>query len=239
MGVDDLPSRVVLLTGAGRGIGRATAQAFGAQGDHVVLAARTEADLHATADLVSGAGGRVSIVPCDVTAEPHIKRLVETAAAIGGTIDVVVCGAGTAHVASLTETKLADWERTLRVSLTGSFLLCKHAVPHMQRGGHIFMIGSIAGRRGFPHWAAYTAAKFGQRGFAEAIREELRPRGIRVTTIIAGAVDTPLWNDLLGEWDHAQMLQPDDVADVIVHAANQPAHVSTDEIVVGHIGGPL
>jgi NAD(P)-dependent dehydrogenase (short-subunit alcohol dehydrogenase family) len=234
-----MTNRVVLITGAGRGIGRATAEAFGALGDHVVLAARTEADLRATAEAVEAAGGTATVVPCDVTAEPHVKRLIETASGVSGMIDIVICNAGVAHVAPFIDTSLADWERTVRVSLTGSFLVCKHAVPRMQRGGQIFVIGSLASRRGFPNWSAYAAAKFGQRGFAECIREELRPRGIRVTTVLAGAVDTPLWGDLQGMWDRAQMLQPADVAAAIVHAAVQPPHVSTDEIVLGHLGGPL
>ena len=175
---------------------------------------------------------------CDVTAEPDVQRLIERAAA-DSRIDVVVCNAGTAAVAPFHELTLDDWERTLRVTLTGTFLVCKHAVAHMQAGGHIFTLASIAGRSGFPNWSAYSAAKFGVLGFTEAIRAELRPRQIRVTAVIPGAVDTALWDTIPGEWNRANMLQPEDVARAIVRAADEPPHVSVDEIVLGHIAGTL
>lgn len=231
--------RVVIVTGAGRGIGRATAVAFGALGDHVVLAARTEAELAATADEVRAAGGAATIVRCDVTAEPHVKRLIDTAAAITGTIDVAVCNAGSAVVAPFTAIALADWEQTIRTTLTGTFLLCKYAVGRMQAGSHVFTLASIAGRSGFPDWSAYGAAKWGVLGFSQAIREELRPRGIRVTAVIPGAVDTALWDTIPGAWNRANMLQPADVARAIVGAAAEPPHVSVDEIVLGHVAGKL
>ena len=234
-----MTKRVVMITGAGRGIGRATAEAFAQDGTHVVLAARSEAELRATAEAVHAAGAEATIVPCDVTAEPHVKRLVATAAGITGRIDIVVCNAGVAVVAPFTELTMTDWEQTLRVTLTGTFLVCKHAVSHMQGGGQLFTLGSIAGRSGFPNWSAYSAAKFGVLGFSEAIRAELRPCGIRVTAVIPGAVDTPLWDTIPGEWSRSNMLQPADVARAIVRAAAEPPHVSVDEIVLGHIAGTL
>ncbi len=234
-----MTKRVVIVTGAGRGIGRATALAFAACGDHVVVASRSQAELEATAELVRHAGGETTLVLCDVTAEPHVRRLVDTAAAITGIVDVVVCSAGGAVVAPFTELSLAAWEQTVRVSLTGTFLLCKHAAGHMQSGGHLFTLASIAGRSGFPNWSAYSAAKFGVLGFSEAIRAELRPRGIKVTAVIPGAVDTPLWEHVPGEWNRANMLQPGDVARAIVRAAGEPPCVSIDEIMLGHIAGKL
>lgn len=230
--------RVVLITGAGRGIGRATALRFAGRGDHVVLAARSQPELEATAAEIQASGGAATAVRCDVTAEPHVRRLIDQAAAIGP-IDLVVCNAGAAVVAPFTEIGVADWENTLRSTLTGTFLVCKHAVAQMRDGGQIFTLASIAGRSGFPTWSAYSAAKFGVIGFSQAIREELRPRGIRVTTVIPGAVDTALWDTIPGEWNRAKMLQPDDVARAIERAADEPPHVSIDEIALGHIAGTL
>ncbi len=234
-----MTERVVVITGAGRGIGRATAEAFAQHGTHVVVAARSQAELAATAEAVRAGGGEATSVPCDVTAEPHVKRLVMAAAGITGRIDIVVCNAGVAAVAPFTQLTMTDWEQTLRVTLTGTFLVCKHAVAHMQSGGQLFTLGSIAGRIGFPHWSAHSAAKFGVLGFSEAIRAELRQRGIRVTAVIPGAVNTPLWDTVPGVWSRANMLQPADVARAIVRAAAEPPHVSVDEIVLGHIAGVL
>jgi NAD(P)-dependent dehydrogenase (short-subunit alcohol dehydrogenase family) len=235
----NVSQRTILITGAGRGIGRATALAFAQRGDHVVLAARSQAELDAVAATIRDAGGAATVVPCDITAEPHVKRLTTTAAQITGGIDVVVCNAGSAVVAPFTEIGLDAWEATLRTTLTGTFLVCKHAASHLRDGSHIFTLASIAGRSGFPNWSAYSAAKFGVLGFTEAIRAELRPRGVRVTAIIPGAVDTPLWDTIPGDWNRGQMLQPADVARAIITAADQPPHMNLDELVLGHVAGAL
>lgn len=231
--------KTVVITGAGRGIGRATARAFAAEGATVVVASRTAAELQSLVAEIAAAGGRAVAVPCDISAEPDVVRLMEQASALHGRIDVLVCAAGVAAIAPFEQLALADWERTLQVGLTGMFLGCKHASPKMAAGGLIVALGSIAGRAGFPHWSAYSAAKFGLIGFTQAIREELRPRGIRVTTIIAAAVDTPLWDAVPGEWNRANMLQPAEVAQTILHVASTPPHIQMDEVMVGHVVGKL
>jgi short-subunit dehydrogenase len=109
----------------------------------------------------------------------------------------------------------------------------------MRRGGLLMISSSIAGRTGFPEWSAYSAAKAGVLAFSQAIREELRPVGIRVTAVIAGAVDTPLWDQVPGQWNRALMLQPQEVARAIVRVADEPDHLSTDEVVLGHVAGKL
>jgi NAD(P)-dependent dehydrogenase (short-subunit alcohol dehydrogenase family) len=231
--------RTVVVTGAGRGIGRAVAVAFGAAGDRVVLAARTTAELEAVAVEIRSAGGRAEAVTCDVTDEGGVAALMAGAAGEQRRLDVVVCSAGLARVKPFTELSRAEWDESLAVNLTGTFLTCREAVARMGEGGHLVVVSSIAGRSGFPEWSAYSAAKFGVLGFAEAIRGELRPRGIRVTAVIPGAVDTGLWRDVPGEWNRANMLQPEDVARAVLRAVDEPAHVSVDEVVVSHLAGVL
>src|SRR6266498_1199992 len=124
------PNKVIVIIGASRGIGRATALAFAAPGTHLVRAAR-----EVLADEARAAGADASAVPCDVTAEPHVRRLIETAAGITGRIDILINSAGGAVVAPFEQLALGDWERTLRVGLTGVFLACKHAAAHMPDGG--------------------------------------------------------------------------------------------------------
>src|SRR5690606_38523538 len=143
------------------------------------------------------------------------------------------------RVAPFTELSAEQFEETVRTSLVGTFLCCKHAVERMRPGGLLVVMSSIAGRTGFPEWSAYAAAKFGLVGFSQAVREELRPRGIRVTTVLAGAVDTPLWDDVPGSWDRSRMLTTADAARAVVRLADEPAHVSVDELVIGHIAGAL
>jgi NAD(P)-dependent dehydrogenase (short-subunit alcohol dehydrogenase family) len=232
-------NKVIVIIGASRGIGRATALAFAAPGTHLVLAARDGAALAALVDEARGAGADASAVPCDVTAEPHVRRLIETAAGITGRIDILINSAGGAVVAPFEQLALGDWERTLRVGLTGVFLACKHAAAHMPDGGLIVNVASVAARQVFPGWSAYIAAKHGLLGFSGAIREELRGRGVRVTVVLPAATDTALWDDLPGEWNRANMLQPTDVARAIAQLAAQPAYVTTEELVIGHVDGRL
>jgi NAD(P)-dependent dehydrogenase (short-subunit alcohol dehydrogenase family) len=231
--------RVVVVTGAGSGIGRAVAVGFGAANDDVVLAGRSAERLQRTAEKVKAVGGRPLVVTCDVTDDTQVGRLMARAAHLSGTIDVVVCCAGVARVRPFTQLTLAEWDETVATTLTGTFLCCQHAVPSMRRGGLLMISSSIAGRTGFPEWSAYSAAKAGVLAFSQAIREELRPVGIRVTAVIAGAVDTPLWDQVPGQWNRALMLQPQEVARAIVRVADEPDHLSTDEVVLGHVAGKL
>lgn len=229
----------ILIAGASRGIGRATALALAAPGARLTLAARSAAPLAATADAVRAAGAEAIDLPCDVTAEPEVRRLTELAAAATGHIDVVVHSVGSALVGPFEQIELADWEEQLRSQLTSLFLVCKHATPHMGAGGLIVNIGSVAARQAFPGWAAYSAAKHGALGLLGAVREELRPRGIRVTSLLPGATDTELWDKVPGEWDRANMLSPAEVAEAVATLVALPSHVAVDELTVGHMIGRL
>ena len=231
--------KVIVVVGASRGIGRATALALAAPGVQLVLAARGSAALEQVAANARAAGATTVAVTCDVTAEPHVRRLMETAAAPTRQIDLLVNSAGGAVVAPFEQLTLADWETTLRTALTGTFLCCKHASPHMRAGGLIVNVASVAARQAFPNWAAYSAAKYGVLGFSNAIREELRPRGIRVTAVLPAATDTALWEGVPGTWDRANMLQPEDIARAIAQLAAQPPYVTTEELVIGHVAGRL
>jgi NAD(P)-dependent dehydrogenase (short-subunit alcohol dehydrogenase family) len=230
---------VIVIVGASRGIGRATALALAGAGRHLVLAARDEAALAEVASEARARGAIAMAAPCDITAEPHVRRLIETAAAATGQIDMLINSAGGAVVAPFEALSLADWETTLRVGLTGAFLACKHTAGHMRPGSLIVNVASVAARQAFPKWAAYSAAKHGLLGFSNAIREELRPRGIRVTVVLPAATDTALWDAIPGEWNRANMLQAEDVARAIVQLAAQPPHVTTEELVIGHVAGRL
>jgi 3-oxoacyl-[acyl-carrier protein] reductase len=231
--------QIIVVVGASRGIGRATALELAADGVHLVLGARDAAALDQVAAEARERGAQASTVPCDMTAEPHVRRLVETAAGITGRIDVLVNSAGGATVAPFEQLTLADWEGSLRVGLTSVFLACKHAAGHMPAGGLIVNVASVAARQTFPNWSAYVAAKHGLLGFSGAIREELRERGVRVSVVLPAATDTALWDALPGEWNRANMLRPEDVARAIAQLVAQPEYMTTEELMVGHVSGRL
>jgi NAD(P)-dependent dehydrogenase (short-subunit alcohol dehydrogenase family) len=231
--------RTILVTGASRGIGRATALALAAPGVRLVLAARSEAPLAVAAAAASARGASATAIPCDVTAEPQVRRLAAAAAEATGRIDVVVHSVGGALVMPFDQIGLGAWEESLRTQLTSLFLVCKHAVGHMGPGGLLVQIGSVAARQTFPSWAAYCAAKHGALGFLGAIREELRPRGIRVTAVLPAATDTGLWDEVPGAWSRASMLRPEEVAAAVASVVAGPPHVAVEELTVGHVAGRL
>jgi len=231
--------KTILITGASRGIGRATALALAAPGTRLVLAARSPEALEAAAAAVRAFGAEALVVPCNLTAEPHVRRLVELAAEATGRIDVVVHSVGGALVAPFDQIELGAWEEALRAQLTSLFLVCKHATAYMGTGGLLLNVASVASRQAFPGWSAYSAAKHGALGFLNAVREELRPRGIRVTSVLPAATDTAIWDAVPGSWDRTNMLQPEDVAAAIAAIVANPPHVAVEELTVGHVAGRL
>ena len=173
--------RRVLVTGAGSGIGRAVARAFAAEGDHVTIAGRRAGALAETD------GGRgMTCRTADVTDEAQVATLFETP------FDVVVANAGGGIAARLGRTSLADWNATLSVNLTGTFLTFRAALEGMGPGGRLIAMASTAALRGGPRIAAYAAAKHGVLGLVRSVALEVAARGITCNAICPGFVDTPL-----------------------------------------------
>ncbi|HEU4329135.1 MAG TPA: SDR family NAD(P)-dependent oxidoreductase [Roseiflexaceae bacterium] len=231
--------RVMVVLGASRGIGLATARALARPDNHLVLGARDLAALERLAAELRAMGVLVTPHSCDVTRPADVAALVAHAADLTGQIDLLVNSAGVAAIAPFEELALEQWEQTLRVGLTGAFLTCQQAARHMRPGGLIVNVASVAARQAFPGWSAYCAAKAGLLAFSNVLREELRPRGVRVTVVLPAATDTALWDTLPGNWNRANMLQPADVAAAIAQIADQPSTMTTEELVVGHVAGRL
>lgn len=231
--------KVIVIIGASRGIGQAATLALAHPYHHLVLAARNETLLEATAAAVRGKVASVLTVGCDVTDEVQVRHLMQVSQSVTGQVDVLVNSAGVAVVKPFEKYTLDEWNTTVHTGLNGTFLACKHAVSVMPPGGLIVNIASIASRQGIPTWSAYCAAKYGLLGFSNAIREELRPRNIRVTVVIPAATDTPLWDDIPGNWNRTTMLQPADVARAIAGLIEHSPTVTVEELVIGHVAGML
>jgi NAD(P)-dependent dehydrogenase (short-subunit alcohol dehydrogenase family) len=227
-------ARVALVTGAGRGIGRATAQALAGAGFAVALAARTEGDLTTLAGEIAACGGRALAVRADVADEASVAALVARALEAYGRLDVLVNAAGVGAFAPVVETALAQWERQIRVNLTGTFLACRAVLPTMlgQGSGDIVNVLSVASRVAFSGASAYCASKWGALGFTRVLAEEVRRAGIRVTALCPGSVDTPFWNAIPSPPDRARMLSPEAVAETVLWIVTRPPTMSMDEIVV-------
>jgi NAD(P)-dependent dehydrogenase (short-subunit alcohol dehydrogenase family) len=191
---DRFKGQVVVITGGGRGIGRATALEFASEGATCVLAGRRLDALEtATRECVSS-GGRGEIARCDVAVDGDLRELIEGAMARHGRIDVLVNNAGVVSGGRLDEIPPEDVERMTLVNVWAPIRLAQIVVPHMRaaKAGTIVNVSSVAGRMGLPFYATYCASKYAMRGFSEALRRELSADGIHVLAVFPGATATDL-----------------------------------------------
>lgn len=201
--------KVCVITGASSGIGYATAKLFSERGYRVYGISR-RGELRA-----------------DVKNYGEIKGTIERVVEKEGGLDILVVNAGIARVGYVEEFEISDWLEVLNTNLNGAFYTVKAALPHIREGGHIVFVGSIASKRAFPGWAAYCASKWGLLGFAKSLGEELKGK-IKVSTVLPGAVDTPLWEGIGG--DRSRMLKADDVAKVILNIVESDGWIREVEI---------
>jgi NAD(P)-dependent dehydrogenase (short-subunit alcohol dehydrogenase family) len=191
-----LAGKVCIVTGASRGIGRAIAALFAAEGAAVVLAARDVARLEENARAIAQAGGRALGIAVDVAEEASVEALFARAGKAFGQVDILVNAAGAFARASFAEMPTATWDAVLNVNLRGTFLCCREALRVMPpRGGVIVNFSSLSGVpkvEKFPGNSAYVTSKFGVAGLSEALALEGKPLGIRVVAVSPGAVDTEM-----------------------------------------------
>jgi short-subunit dehydrogenase len=234
-----MSGEVAVVTGAGRGIGREIAINLSREGYFVAICSRTAKQIRNVERELVDSGGEVMALCCDVGVEDQVIRFIDEVSNVGRGIDILVNNAGVAYSEPITTINSSKWEEIIRVNLTGTFLMTKYALKYMGYGGHIFNIISNAGKTGFPNWSAYCASKFGVLGFTNSIREELRDRRIKVTAVLPGPTDTPLWEGIEGVWDRKRMIKPGAVADMIVNIYKQPGDVLTEEVFIMPRGGAL
>jgi NADP-dependent 3-hydroxy acid dehydrogenase YdfG len=223
-----LAGRTVLVTGAGRGIGRAAVLTFSGAGARVGMVARSREVLK---ELARETGGWA--LPCDLSNRTDLEGLAPRFQDVaGGPPDILVTAAGVFTLAGAATFSAQELDEALEVNLKGSALLVRAFLPDLlERGsGTLILIGSVAGRRALPGNAAYGASKFGLRGFHEVLLEELRGTGVRATLVEPSATDTSLWDPLDPDRnpdlpDREAMLRPEEVAEGILWVATRPPGV--------------
>jgi len=216
-----LDGKVAVVTGGNRGIGRGIVEALSREGARVALTARS-ADVAATAARAVG-GGALGIA-CDVRSYDAVRALFREVERVAGGVDVLVNNAGIGIFAPVADLAPDDWRAVIETNLNGVYYCCHEAIPLMRKrgGGYIFNLSSLAGRNAFPSAAAYSASKFGLNGFSEALMQEVRYDGIRVSYLMPGSVATEFGRG--SEAKAGWALLPADVAAVVLDLLRSPKH---------------
>jgi NADP-dependent 3-hydroxy acid dehydrogenase YdfG len=244
----DLPRQkrappVVLVTGGLSGIGAATAVAFARLGGCICLADLRIDRSEQVVDQVRAAGGKAFAIGCDVRDHSQVDAAVAAVVDRYGRLDVAVANAGAADQSSVSAGDPERWRVVVETNVLGVLYTVRAALPQMleRRSGHVFITASVSGREWYVGEPAYIASKWAQVGFGHALREEVRGAGVRVTLIEPGLVDTPLTRDnpvvhpLL---EASTPLLPENVADAIVYAYQQPEHAVVSELTIRPLRQP-
>ncbi len=228
-----LTGQVVVVTGAGRGIGSAIALALAELGATAMLCGRSLDTLEATAKAIAEASGKAEAISCDVTSLASVEAAAKHIDASPGRIDILVNNAGIGGFGGpLHQLAPEDWDKILNTNLRGVFYAIRAFAPSMirARSGHIINISSIAGKNALPNGAAYAASKWGLNGLSYSVAEELRVHNIRVSVICPGSTNTDL-SPHAGK-DPAKMLQPEDIAHTVAMLVTQSPQSFVSEIIL-------
>ncbi len=233
-----LEGKVVLVTGASRGIGLAIARVLAREGAQLVVVARERKALARAAKRVSRGALPVR---ADVTSPRDVRRLFRVVRRRYGRLDILVNNAGVFTYKPFHRTTLADWRGNIETNLTSLFLTTRAALPLLvrSRAAHLVNILSIAGREAFSNCSAYCASKFGALGLTRVLAEELRSKKVRVTAILPGSTDTRMMNEFDFPVDRAGLIQPQDVAEAVLAALLEPLRTTIGEITITPTQGSM
>jgi NAD(P)-dependent dehydrogenase (short-subunit alcohol dehydrogenase family) len=242
--MSEMNQKVVLITGASAGIGRATAEAFAARGAAVVISARRKEELEQLAGEIKSRGGKASVVVTDVAIAKDVERMVAHTIETFGRLDYAVNNAAIeGKLAAITDLPEEEWDRVMDTNLKSVFLCLQQEARAMLAGGRhgaIVNIGSVNSFLGFPTGSAYVTSKHGLIGLTTSVSAELAPRGIRVNLLCPGFIDTPmhhrgramigdaLYDKLLSERVHLRRAgRPEEIAQTIVFLCSDAASYIT------------
>jgi NADP-dependent 3-hydroxy acid dehydrogenase YdfG len=234
---------VALITGGGTGIGAATAEELAGIGLRIVVVGRRPEPLQQVVAHIEGRGGQAIACPADVVDYAAVEEVVKRAVECYGRLDLVVANAAVHDVSSVDGGDPARWSRLIQTNVVGVLNVVRAALPHMYRrgSGHVVVVSSVSGRVTYVGETAYVASKHATTAFADCLRQEASPRGIRVTLVEPGLVDTPMAdNPYAAElMKTVEPLTPADCARAIRFAFEQPPNVAINEIVMRPLGQVL
>jgi NAD(P)-dependent dehydrogenase (short-subunit alcohol dehydrogenase family) len=232
--------KVVLITGASRGIGLAIARALAAEGCHLILAGRSSSALEKAGRELGRRRVRILTQGCDVRDPESVKALAAFAKKHYRHVDILINNAGISQPSvSVEKLDYDTWKDVIDTNLNGMFLVTHAILPLIRRGGTIVNNLSLAATRVFPGMSAYDASKYGALGFTDTLREELRPKRIRVIALIPGATDTEIWNTLWPDAPREKMMLPETVATAVMSALRLPENSTVEELKLQPTTGTL
>ena len=227
-----LKNKIALVTGAGRGIGKAIALALANEGASVILTARTFKELEGVRQTIEEQGGKARSIAADLTKDPDVEKVFSQISAEFRRLDILVNNAGIGHFAPVRLLAAKDFDAMWNLNMRALFLCTQNAIPMMesQKSGVIVNISSLAGKNAFVNGAGYAATKWALMGFAKCLMLEEREFNIRVIIVCPGSVDTS-FNPLEGKRGNSdKLLKPQDVADAVLTAITLPEHAMMSEI---------
>jgi 3-oxoacyl-[acyl-carrier protein] reductase len=229
----DLKGKTVVLTGAGRGVGRALAIAIAGEGAQLVLASRTETQLQQVLDEVQSLGAKAIAVPTDLTEPEQVEKLAKDTLKAFGTVDVIINNAGWCPPLRLMkDTALEDWDMAVNANARGPFLLIRALLPTMleKKSGTIINVSSNIARGGCETAVVYGASKAALIALGEGLLHEVAKDGIRVTTIIPGTMNTDQRWDQNTDFPRDTVMEPEDLAQAIVGILKLNDYVLIEEV---------
>lgn len=235
-----LKNHLALITGANRGIGFEIAWALASEGCDLVMTGRNEKALARAGQKIEKLGVRVLAQTCDIRNPESVDYLFVLVRALRRPLDFLINNAGIGHANHpVAELPYPLWRDVIDTNLTGMFLMTQAGLAVMKRGSTIVNNLSISAERVFPGSAAYNASKHGALGFTDTLREDLRPKGIRVIALMPGATDTEIWKKLWPRAPRYKMMSASTVARTVVNALLLPANSTVEKVIVMPTGGAL
>jgi len=229
-----LKDQAAIITGAGRGIGRATALAFANNGANLVLAAKTTAEIEAVAEECRAMGSDAIPVATDVTKKTQVDAMAAAAFERFGKVDILVNNAGVAIHNLIPQIREEDFDLNYQVNMKGVFLCTQAVFSRMceQGRGHIVNVASMAGKRGNPKFGAYAASKFAVVGFTQTTDAEGRPYGVKASVVFPGPVDTKMRRSNHPDDVLEHLTLPEEIADGVLFLVGQSSRAYTPELMV-------
>jgi NADP-dependent 3-hydroxy acid dehydrogenase YdfG len=229
-----LQTKIAVVAGASRGIGKAIATQLAVAGAQVILLARNQSDLNEAVAVITQEGGLASAFVLDISDEQAVKSVFQQIIQQYQRIDILVNNAGIGEFYPVSETSATFWDEVMNINVKGTFLCSKEAVIQMQKQGvgHIVSIASDVAKRTFANGALYCSSKYAQDAFSSALRKEVRRDGIKVSVVYPGLVDTYFNKSKPGNLENATHLKPEDIAASVLHILSAPKHVVIDELMI-------